>query len=179
MFLYLVRHPRPTLIDGLCYGRLDVAVAPTEVHNTVEAIGNLIPRELLHAELIYSSPAQRCKMLASQLAKATELLVSDDLAEMHFGHWEGQQWDVIPRIELDAWSTDLWNYRPGGGESANMVLLRWQRFCNTLNASNSETVIAVTHAGVIRLAYANAGRVNPEDIWTVPVEFGSVHLFEF
>jgi len=178
MRLYLVRHPRPEQIDGICYGRLDVTVASVEMRRAVESIGNVVPDTVFRSASLYSSPAQRCILLARQLANDSELTISNDLAEIDFGRWEGRSWDAVPREEIDAWAAGLWDYRPGGGESARMVLTRWQRFCDGLRSIKHETVVAVTHAGIIRLAYTDMKRVEPENMWRLPIEFGSVHQFE-
>ena len=95
---------------------------------------------------------------------------------MHFGAWEGVPWTSVPRVELDAWATDVWTYRPGGGESAAMVAARWRRWATRVAARIAERdapVIAVTHAGLIRVALAGASRLGSELSLDVP--FASVH----
>jgi broad specificity phosphatase PhoE len=84
----------------------------------------------------------------------------------------------VPRVELDAWATDVWTYRPGGGESATMVAARWRRWAARVAARIAERVpvIAVTHAGLIRIALAGASRLGPELSLDVP--FASVHRID-
>ena len=95
---------------------------------------------------------------------------------MHFGAWEGTPWDSVPRAELDAWAMHVWTYRAGGGESTAMVAARWRRWIARVAAEiagQGVPAIAVTHAGVIRVALAGANRLGPELELDVP--FGSVH----
>jgi alpha-ribazole phosphatase len=177
MLIYLVRHPRPSRIDGLCYGRLEVAVEQEVVIAAYDSVLAHIPRQALAKAHVYSSPSSRCLALARHLAAPSEPLLADDLAEMNFGAWEGATWDAIPRDQMDAWAADVWGYQPGGGESANMVEIRWLRWLDQTRRMDMSTVVAVTHAGVIRSALA--GLTHPRSMAAIEahIPFGSVHCF--
>jgi alpha-ribazole phosphatase len=95
--------------------------------------------------------------------------------EMDFGSWEGLDWDAVPRAELDAWALDVWHYRPGGRESASMVALRWRRWSTALRRSGIEGAVAVTHAGLIRVALLSAGLLHVAGFAQAVIEHGSVH----
>ena len=59
----------------------------------------------------------------------------------------------------------VWTYRAGGGESTAMVAARWRRWIARVAAEiagQGVPAIAVTHAGVIRVALAGANRLGPE-----------------
>ena len=59
--LYLIRHPRPLIAPGVCYGRLDVAAEdPLPIAATLRA---LLPADAP----VWSSPLQRCRLLAGHL----------------------------------------------------------------------------------------------------------------
>jgi hypothetical protein len=80
-----------------------------------------------------------------------------DIAEMHFGAWEGQRWDDIARSELDAWTEDFAHYRCGSGsahsgaQSGESVHELLQRVARVLVQSTQHSQLAwLTHAGVIR-----------------------------
>ena len=143
MRLHLIRHPRPLIEAGLCYGRLDVAGEAPEV--VAAALLASLPEGLP----VWSSPLRRCLDLARCLH--AEPRIDARLAEMDFGRWEGQAWDVIPRLELDAWAANVAGYAPPGGESPNAVLARVQAFIADVNVDEA---VVVTHAGVIRLLLA-------------------------
>ena len=178
MRLYLIRHPRPCSAIGLCYGRQDVAVDAESVVQAAAAVRERIPQRVLECAEIFSSPASRCVLLARALAAPREPSIAPDLVEMSFGSWEGQPWDAAPRDELDAWACDVWRYKPGGAESAAMVAARWQRWTTAVRFSGDDAAIAVTHAGVIRVALALADLPNAAALLQVPVVFGSVHCVD-
>jgi len=170
----LVRHPRPSRTEGLCYGRTDVPVDPDVLAAAVVSLRSRIPARVLRRARIFTSPASRCVGLARELAAPREPRIAAELHEMHFGAWEGLAWESVPRAELDAWAIQLWAYRSGGGESAAMVAARWRRWISAAGIAGQDTpLIAVTHAGLIRVALAGPCRFGPELARDVP--FGSVH----
>jgi alpha-ribazole phosphatase len=174
MQVYLVRHPRPLNVEGLCYGDLDVPVETKVLTAAAETVSSQITSETLAQASIHSSPSLRCLELARRLASPREPAQCEELMEMNFGDWQGLAWGELPREQLDAWAKDVWGYRPGGGESANMVAARWERWLVQARRIGAGSIIAVTHAGVIRVALARSGHLR-----TTPLEarisFGSVH----
>lgn len=150
MRLHLIRHPRPLVQPGTCYGSTDVPVDAQHVEQVLEA---LLPALPAHAPL-YCSPLQRCAALAARLAQALHASapVHDArLVELHFGAWEMRDWNAIPREEIDAWVADLAGYRPGDGESVMQAVLRLQDFLDHAKALGADDIIVVAHAGVIRI----------------------------
>lgn len=178
MQVYLIRHPMPNNAAGLCYGRQDVPIDANSVAHAAMAVRGRIPERVLTEARIFSSPSSRCVLLARELAAPREPRIADDLEEMNFGAWEGQPWDSVPRDELDAWARDAWLYKPGGAESAAMVAARWQRWATAMRLSGDDTAVAVTHAGVIRVALALADLSNAAALLQVPVVFGAVHCVD-
>jgi alpha-ribazole phosphatase len=179
MRIYLVRHPPPVGVDGLCYGRLDVAVEEHAIGETADSVLAQIPSQVVESASIYSSPASRCMGLARRIASPREPAPTEDLSEMNFGDWQGSRWDSIAHDKIDAWAKDVWGYRPGDGESAETVAMRWERWLHHVRRLESDAVIAVTHAGVIRVALARSAPVFDSSVLNVHVPFGSVHCLEF
>lgn len=153
----------------MCYGRLDVAVDPHADPGPV-----LVGLVGFNAARIWSSPALRCASLAEQIAAQHEVRVHTDpcLLEMHFGAWEGQSWDNIPRAELDAWAADPWGFTPPGGESAAQVLARVQDFADHLIAAGQDSII-VSHGGPLKLLRALLTHQPPEAL-APPPGFGEI-----
>jgi alpha-ribazole phosphatase len=178
MHLYLIRHPPPIDVEGLCYGRLDVAVDERDLAATAASVLARIPSPTLAGARIYCSPSSRCMGLARHLATPREPTAAEDLMEMSFGRWQGNRWDAIERLEIDAWAKDVWGYRPGGGESAEMVAARWERWLHQVRRGDSGAVVAVTHAGVIRVALARDGQGNGRSALETHIPFGSVHRLD-
>ena len=95
MKLWLVRHAQVLLPPGICYGATDVAADAAATLSAAQALAAELPQGLP----LWVSPLQRCEQLAQALQglrpdlayKTTE----SSLAEMDFGHWEGQAWSSI------------------------------------------------------------------------------------
>jgi alpha-ribazole phosphatase len=178
MLIHLIRHPPPIDSDGLCYGRLDVPVERDAVVAAAQALSCNVPMQTLADAPIYCSPSSRCVDLARLIAAPRQPTPADDLMEMNFGLWQGRRWDAIAQHEIDAWAKDVWNYRPGGGESAEMVVVRWERWVQQVRRRHSGDVVAVTHAGVIRVALARSGRIADSLALEAHIPFGSIHRLD-
>jgi len=159
MRLLLVRHPRPEVAAGVCYGSTDV---PANADETRRVHAALREAGLPGALPVYASPLRRCADLARLLA-GDKLTFDARLAEMDFGAWELRSWDDIGRDTVDAWSADLLHYRPGGGESLLQVAHRVAAFRSTLHASGQPEALVICHAGTMRLLAAMQGSAALEE----------------
>jgi alpha-ribazole phosphatase len=144
MRLYLVRHPRPLLAADVCYGRSDVAVDPHEALRVAENLRMRLPSGLP----VYSSPLQRCLVLAALLGTPQ---VDARLSELDFGGWEMHSWAQIAFDEVEHWRLDMAHYRPGNGESLAMMATRIQDFHAALLKAQVPEALLVCHGGSIRL----------------------------
>ena len=169
MQVFLIRHPRPLIEAGVCYGRLDV---DCEDPQPVAARLRLPPNTP-----IFSSPLRRARRLAEALAVPTRVDVRLDarLAEIDFGDWEGRRWDDIDRQSIDAWAADVLNFTPPRGESVADLQRRVIDFSAELSAIFAGASVAlITHAGVIR-ALLGHWRGLPVAEWTqLKCDFGSL-----
>jgi broad specificity phosphatase PhoE len=59
-----------------------------------------------------------------------------------------------------------------------MVAARWDRWVNRVRKVGRDTVVAVTHAGVIRVALAREGLRNGPSGLEAHIPFGSVHRLD-
>lgn len=143
MRTFLIRHPKPAIDAGICYGRSDLGLAE-DAAERAEALRDLLP---LDAPL-YTSPLRRCLELA--LALHAGPAIDARLMEMHFGDWEMRRWDDIPRHQLDAWAADPVGYAPPGGESPAAMRAR----VASLLAELPEVAVLVAHGGVLRACMA-------------------------
>ena len=111
--LWLARHAQVQAPPGLCYGSSDLPACPQA---TAQAAAHLAAR-LPRMAQVRVSPLSRCLALARALAALRPDLppAQEDarLREMHFGVWEMQRWDDIPRPAFDAWLADFAHARPG------------------------------------------------------------------
>ncbi|WP_428102043.1 alpha-ribazole phosphatase [Candidatus Rariloculus sp.] len=148
MAVILVRHTRPAVPKGMCYGRMDVGLADTFAE---EAAAVLAALPSVHQ--VVTSPLNRCLQLAKYIAEARNLPIEVDgrLMELDFGRWEGRPWSAVPEADLDAWARDFMLARPHGGESIAMLRDRVAAVLSDWSARRKSVAI-VTHAGVIRAA---------------------------
>ncbi len=163
----LVRHTRPDVAPGVCYGRTDLDVAASFSAEAAPILASLPP-----AERIVTSPLRRCLHLASHFATQRKLPLTVDrrIQEMDFGRWEGRRWNDIPRREIRAWTLDFLHARPHGGETVAELRARTLEALAHYHGCGSRTVI-VTHAGVIKAALANGDTRESFQTW---VDFGEL-----
>lgn len=149
MRLFLVRHPKPEVQQGVCYGASDVACTAQALESAAQNLLNVLPKGLK----ITCSPLSRCEHLAQILCRLdADLAYRTDqkLAEMHFGQWEMVAWERIAQAEFAAWADAFASYRCGGsGESTALVLQRVAQLLHQ-HGMQGEDHIWITHAGVIR-----------------------------
>ncbi|MDD2729692.1 histidine phosphatase family protein [Malikia sp.] len=157
--LWLVRHARPLVEPGLCYGSSDL---PADAADTARAAHELAAVLPAGATLLMSG-LRRAQQLALALhALRPELAppVSDPrLNEMDFGRFELSRWDAIDRAEFDAWTADFHSHRFGGRESVAELLARVGQVLRdrvqghpSAGMPDSRDRVWFTHAGVIRAA---------------------------
>ncbi len=144
MTLWL-RHPRPRVAPGTCYGRLDLAEGETAGAEIAAALRALGP-----VAAVVASPARRCRRLAERIAArdGVALRLDERLLELDFGRWEGLPWAEIPRRESDPWAADPWRRAPPGGEPFAALHARVGAALADLPAGAA----VVAHAGPIRAA---------------------------
>jgi len=147
--LILVRHPKPAVAPGVCYGSSDIAAEAAALAEGHALLAPQLAGAIASGYRLYSSPLQRCTALASMLG---EFISDARLMEMDFGAWETRDWSEIPRKEVDAWAADLLDYRPGGGETVREVAARVQAFLDDIG----HDAIVICHAGTMRLMAAIA-----------------------
>lgn len=142
-----VRHPRPSIDAGICYGRLDVALASPAGQDAEALAKRLASRRF---DEIVSSPLQRALRLACAAGTLLGLPVRLEprLQEIDFGSWEGVAWSAIAPHEIDAWAADPLGYSVGGGESVNELLCRVTEVWN--ESVGAPPQIWITHSGPMR-----------------------------
>ena len=148
MQLYLLRHP-PVAVDmNTCYGQSDIALTADWTTALIHAQKHL-PAEF---DSVFCSPLRRCRLPAMQFNSSMQ--IDERLCELNFGRWEGLPWAAIPRAEFNDWSEDYVNRAPPDGESYGALQQRVASFLSDCRQTASDTVLVITHAGVIRAALA-------------------------
>lgn len=175
MKLWLVRHARPLVEPGVCYGAMDIRADPAATQQAAEGLAALLPA---HTPVL-CSPLQRCTQLAALLhALRPDLAwrVDARLREMDFGCWEGWRWSDIAEEEFAPWMADFHAHRFGGRESVGEMMARVAQALSEV--SPEKEGVWITHAGVIRAATLltnGVARLETPNQWpskTVPLGVG-------
>lgn len=176
MNLHLIRHTSLDIPSGICYGQSDVDVSG---NFAVESAA--LKTKLAHVrfDAVYSSPLQRCSKLAKAL-NAGEIRTDERLKELHFGDWEMQAWDSIPRNVFDIWANDYANLAPPNGESFAQLHARAVSFLKEVSShSRGKDIAVVTHGGVIRAVLAEVLNMPLKGLFRMVIDHASVTHISF
>jgi alpha-ribazole phosphatase len=172
MTVYLLRHTETTLPSSICFGQTDVALSatfPVEARKIKKVVSEL------NIQACYSSPLVRCKQLAESIFKDQNLIKVDNrLMELNFGEWEMKKWEQIDKGEIEQWSTDFVKIACPGGESYLQLQKRVMAFWKELQKSAQQTVLVVTHAGVIRALLSTLLEIPLERSFSITIEQGKL-----
>jgi len=150
MEIYLIRHTKPKIEDGICYGQSDIDLSPS-FENDFQNLMQKIPSSF---DIIFSSPLKRCRALAEKL-NAKKIIYDNLLIELNFGEWEMKKWDEINKDDLNKWMSNYVNVSPPGGENYKQLNERVKQFWQkNISELNKDKIAIVTHAGVIRAVLA-------------------------
>ncbi len=169
MELYLIRHTTPDIAKGICYGQSDIGVTDTFDYESQQIIKQL-PTTI---DRVYSSPLQRCSLLAQTLQKP--ITYDNRLQELNFGDWELMPWDAIPQKDLQPWMDDFVNVSVPNGESYTTLQHRVLDFINALQHDPTAKIAIVSHAGPIRALLAHLRAIPLVDSFnTIRINYGEV-----
>ncbi len=166
--IILIRHTKPAMSEGLCYGQTDLSYEWEPFHTWQNTLSRPGPNR------VYSSPLKRCHDLALK-AQIGPICVDTRLLELNFGLWENRLWTELPREDTERWTRDCLRQSPPGGESLQDLSTRVRSFILDLSQGD-ETHIVFTHAGVIRLLLLTAHGEALDQFFDRSVAFGSIHV---
>jgi alpha-ribazole phosphatase len=177
MEVYLVRHTETVCEKGICYGQSDVGIQEPYLE-VFESILQQLPQ---HA-VLYSSPLQRCKILAEHIKenlKINSIVQDSRLMEMNFGDWELKNWSDIPQEILDPWMKDFVTVSVPNGESFVDLDHRVQDFFQKeIHNKHTKPVIIVAHSGVIRSVLCKINSEPLQNAFKNPLDYGTVIKIE-
>jgi alpha-ribazole phosphatase len=180
MRLTLIRHTSLQVGQGICYGQTDVDVAESfvqEVIKTKAKLNDILNN--LQVDAVFTSPLQRCVKLAHALELA-EIKHDDRLKELHFGEWEMQAWDDIPREIFDVWAQNYAELAPPNGETFSQLQQRGIAFLNDILSEHANGhVLVVTHGGMIRALLAHVLNMQLKGLFRFNVDYGSITQLDF
>jgi alpha-ribazole phosphatase len=176
MEIYLIRHTTPEIEKGICYGQTDIPLAC----NFDNEIGEIQKKYSFRSDefTVYSSPLQRCKLVAEKLFNTT-VQYDNRLMELNFGDWELQKWDDINKTDLNDWMKDFVNVSCPNGESYVNLYERVLEFIESLNFNSSKKIAIITHAGVIRAFLAAYHKTDLKDSFIYSIGYGEVSIVHY
>jgi alpha-ribazole phosphatase len=187
--IYLVRHTKPDIAKGICYGQSDIGVAASFSEESAITKAKLCSFENiahLNSIPIVSSPLQRCFLLAKELHNQETMFeqnlhTDDRLKEMNFGDWELQEWSAIDEFVMSAWMRDYVNIRATNGESFREVVERSNKAIREIaEAENAHrSVIVVAHSGVIRAILAQHLEMPLHKAFSLEIDYGSISAIKW
>jgi len=183
--LYFVRHGETDWNKAQRYqGQRDIPLNATG-RAQAEANGRTLERALgtTAATLDFvSSPLLRTRE-TMEIVRETMGLSRDGyrqdprLAEIHYGHWEGQLWSELPTLDPDGFAArqaNFWGWQPRGGESYAMLSQRIAGWLETVE----RTAVIVAHGGVMRVMRGLTEGLAPEAVQALPVPQDKVLVLE-
>jgi alpha-ribazole phosphatase len=175
MRITLIRHPRPLIEPGVCYGRLDMPLHPSAEAVIARIAADLAPGGISR---VWTSPARRCRALADAIAtvRAVPLTVDARLRELDFGDWEGRPWDAVARAELDSWAAAPLTFAPPGGETGTALIARVRDFEAEIRAGLQDCAV-VSHGGPLNVLAALLHGKHP-DLLSPPPPIGGAETIE-
>jgi broad specificity phosphatase PhoE len=170
-----IRHAPVVGHGGRIYGHDDLDCDCSD-RRAMQRLAALLPADALWV----TSHLRRTKQTAAAIvehldgAAAADFLVEPDLAEQHFGDWQG-----MTNAELAAQRDGAWHRfwlapaseAPPGGESFTQVIARVAPVVRRLSDRHAGSdIVAVTHGGTIRAALALALDLDPERALSIAVD---------
>ncbi|MBO8162897.1 MAG: histidine phosphatase family protein [Brevibacillus sp.] len=165
-------------------GHLDVPLseAGREQAERVAAVLRHLP-----IAAVYSSDLSRSVETAEAICRYHQQLVvrqSSDLRELSFGRWEGKSYSGIAAggdQEIRRFYDDPWRNGPPDGETVEDLQRRLDRFLQQVRQCHAcqDTIVAVTHGGVISLFQALYLKQDRAALFSQPLAHGGMVCCEY
>lgn len=181
MIIHLLRHTKPDIDSGICYGITNLGLDPTTAEFDIITAADLVQHKSL--KTIYSSPLKRCLQLATAITEMRDKneTVSIDLRvrELDFGDWEMMKWDdIFLRPQSKEWFENYIEAKTPNGESFREMIERATSFFNEIKNQSSDEILVVTHSGFIRAALVATEKLTPLEAFDLKIEYGELITFE-
>lgn len=153
---WLVRHAPVQNPERLVYGRSDMQVDLSD-EKKLRAVARHLPRDAVWMTSHLSRTLDTALKLQELIDEDITPTRESGFAEQHFGAWELQHWNDLPKGETTQFWTDFARQQPPNGESfADMVERVGPVFTHATSYWAGRDIVAVVHGGTIRAIMANA-----------------------
>lgn len=180
--LLLLRHGRITPARvGCLVGATDL---PLDPFGRAQARAMAVRTKEWMPLRCYSSPLARCRETALALMPEQAVGWDEDLREIDFGQWETRTFAEMAAERPDLveqWKAFTPDFAFPGGEKLRSFLARVRRAADRLTRDDAPTVLAVTHAGVIRAMLCHLLALDPRQYVAFDVGYAAlavVRLFD-
>jgi broad specificity phosphatase PhoE len=151
--LILIRHgDLGTRRRGRYIGRTDAPLSQEGRRQAAALAGPLVRR--LNGASVLVSPLRRTRETAEcALGRGANFAIDSDLREIDFGRWEGMGFAEILAADpatVDRWAALVDDFAFPDGESIGNFRKRIGAAAGRIAADPAQTVVVVTHGGVIR-----------------------------
>jgi len=174
--VYFVRHGQTYFeADRRLKGQLDVALDPTG-RKQARAVANHLCGTRIDA--VYASSLWRAREGADMIAKLTQapLLVCPLIDERGWGQWQGLT-DCEMAVEQAAGRVAVDGFGPLG-EPAGEFAGRAQLFLDLMAERSGQTIVAVTHGGILKNVILPAIGRSTTDRGAYAQDTGAISLLE-
>lgn len=153
-----IRHAPVTEDDGRIYGQTDLSCNVTDTPK-FKALAEALPREAVWLTSNLCRTRETAHAIRAHGLKPAHEFVLPDLAEQHFGEWQGQVRTEI--LAKHAPPSGFWlapaDHAPPGGESFAAMMMRVTGAIDRMTAEHTgRHIVAVAHGGTIRAALGHA-----------------------
>jgi broad specificity phosphatase PhoE len=126
------------------------------------------PNSLRHSDRCFTSPALRARQTAEALGLAAT--IEPALRDGDYGQWTGLSFEEVQTLEPQAMAEWIGNpaATPHGGESIAALIARVSKWLDAQSTAPG-SVVAVTHASVIRAAIVCALKAEPRSFWHIDI----------
>ncbi|SFV58919.1 Alpha-ribazole-5'-phosphate phosphatase [hydrothermal vent metagenome] len=177
MKITLIRHGEVDEKYHKCYnGHIDIELSPKGKEQAKEVAEMLQNKEF---DLVYCSDLLRAKKTLKPSKHYKNAIFTQQLREKSWGEYEGMSFDaIIARGEIRYENFTQW-IEALGGEPYDTYIARIRTFfLEYLPSQNANTVLVVTHAGVIRVLIAIVQNISLQEAFCIDVPYGSDIVFD-
>lgn len=181
--LLLIRHCESSCVQERYIGRTDTSLTQKGM---LQAQKLALRLKHLKNPMVISSPSRRALETARMVTQEAGQVIrtEEDLQEIDFGRWEKMTFQEIcagdPEL-VGQWANGGMDFHFPEGESLSDFWKRAGRMEHRIRIVPEETVIAVTHGGMVRFLVCRFLGLNPKlhpAFEILPGSITTIHLFD-
>ncbi len=177
MKITLVRHTEVDEAYHKCYnGHIDIGLSKKgeeDAKRLAEVFANV------QFDRVYCSDLKRTRATLAPFSQAKNAIYTEILREKSWGKHEGKTFDaIIAEGEIEYKDFLQWIYALDGEDYELYVKRVEQFFLENLVLESYNSVLVVTHAGVIRVLMALVQKLSLEEAFYIDVPYSSYVVFD-